>query len=584
VRTLFRALRYLKPYLWQQSAALLCAVIVTVLGLAFPWVLKVLIDDVFVHKNAAALAFVCLAFLGISLLSAVFGLVRQYLFTRVGERAGIDLRTELFAHMQSQALQYFAGEKTGKLMSHFTNDAGAMQQLYTSTLVDFATNTLRMVVTLVVLFRIDPRLALLSLPVLPLFGLCIWAFGGPLRRTGHQVQEAMAQTSDTLHENLAGMREVKAFTQEAPQAQGFVEALRRILRARLRQTVWGASSGGAADIVATAGSVLILWLGGREVIAGHLAAGVLVAFVTYLSNLFGPTAWFVSLNVNVQSALAGAERVFAVLDSAPAIQDRPAAVPVAGVRGEVRFCNVSYAYDTADVLRDITFTVQPGQTIALVGPSGAGKTTLMNLIPRFADPRTGCILLDGCDLRDATQQSLRAHLGQVFQDPFLFSGSIADNLRFGRPDAPQAEVEAAAVAANAHDFILDLPQAYDTLVGERGVRLSGGQRQRLAIARALLGDPAVLLLDEATSALDSTAEAAVQEALGRLLANRTSFVIAHRLSTVVHADRIFVLDNGTLVAAGTHSELLETSPLYKQLCNRQFREASPPKQAAQSLL
>ena len=572
MRTLVRALGYLRPYLWKQLAALLCAVVVTVLGLVFPWILKILIDDVFVRKNGGALTFVCAAFLGTSLLSAVFGLARHYLFTKVGERASMDVRTDLFTHIQSQALQYLAREKTGKLMSHFTADAGAMQQLYASTLVDFATNSLRLVVTLVVLFRIDVRLALLSLPVLPVFGFCIWVFGKPLRRTGHEVQEAMAMASDRLQESLTGMREVKAFTQERRQAHGFGEVLWRTLRARLRQAVWGGSSGACADITATAGTVLILWVGGREVIAGNMTAGVLVAFVTYLGNLFGPTAWFVNMNVSVQSALAGAERVFAVLDTEPAILDRPAATSLTNLRGEVEFRGVSYAYDSEDVLRNISFRACPGQIFALVGPSGAGKTTLMNLIPRFDDPREGSVLIDGSDLRDATQRSLRSHIGQVFQDPFLFSGSIADNILFGRPDATMADVEAAAAAGNARGFITEMPEGYDTVVGERGVRLSGGQRQRIAIARAILRDPKVLLLDEATSALDSTAEAAVQEALGRLMAGRTSFVIAHRLSTVLHADRILVLDAGELVASGTHSELLGTSALYRELHDRQFRE------------
>jgi subfamily B ATP-binding cassette protein MsbA len=573
VKTLLRSLRYIRPYLLFQSLALCCAVIVTVLGLAFPWILKTLIDDVFVNRGAGALAFVSIAFLLISVLSAVFGLARDYLFTRVGERAAMDLRMDLLSHIQAQSLQYLAHEKTGKLMSHFSADAGAVQQLYTSSLVEFTTNSLRIVVTLVVLFRLDPFLAALSLPSLPVFGLCIWAFGKPLRRVGHEVQEAAAKGSDALQESITGMREAKAFTAEQRQRGTYAATLRGHLRARLEQTLWGASSGGVADIAATAGTVLVLWVGGRAVIDGTMAPGVLVAFVTYLGQLFGPTAWFVNLNIRIQSALAGADRILAVLDTPPAVQD-PSSDPVNpdDAPADVQFHGVSFAYGTEDVLRDISFTVRAGETCAIVGPSGSGKTTLVNLIPRFADPRRGRVTLGGTDLRRVPQQSLRSRIGQVFQDPFLFSGTITENLLLGRPDATPEEVEDAARAANAHDFITDLPNGYGTVVGERGVRLSGGQRQRIAIARAILRNPRILLLDEATSALDSTSEAAVQDALARLMRGRTSFVIAHRLSTVLHADRILVLDGGRLVAMGTHSQLLDTSPLYRELHARQFRE------------
>jgi len=382
----------------------------------------------------------------------------------------------------------------------------------------------------------------------------------------------MAKSSDSLQESLTGMREAKAFTAENRQRVAYEGTLWRQLKARLQQSLWGASSGGVADIAATAGTVLVLWVGGRAVIAGTMPPGVLIAFVTYLGQLFGPTAWFVNLNITMQSALAGADRVFKVLDCSPTVRDAADALVLDRAPGEVQFQHVSFAYDDEDVLHDVSFTVHPGEICAIVGPSGAGKTTLINLVPRFADPRDGRITLGEYDLRQITQKSLRSHIGQVFQDPFLFSGSIADNILLGRSAASQAEIEAAARAANAHDFIQELPDGYATLVGERGVRLSGGQRQRIAIARAILRSPRILLLDEATSALDSTAEAAVQEALGHLMEGRTSFVIAHRLSTVLHADRILVLDAGRLVAMGTHTELLAASPLYRELHARQFRE------------
>jgi subfamily B ATP-binding cassette protein MsbA len=581
VKVLWRALRYLRPYWAGQMAALICSVIGSILGLAFPWILRILIDQVFVAhgqemaQTLASLKLVCLAFLGISLASSLIDTLRAYLFTNIGERAVIDLRRALFEQMERLPLAYFNQEKTGRIMSLFTNDVGVMQQMYTSTLVDFITNSLRVLITLAVLFKINVYLAGIALPTLFLFGLNIKLFAPPLRRMGAQVQEKNAAISENLQESIVGVREVKSLTQEGVQLRRFLEVAWQLWRMRIRQALWGSGSGAMSSLIATVGSILILWLGGNLVIRGLLTAGTLVAFSTYQMQLFGPTAWFVNLNVTLQGALAGAERVFAFLDQEPEIQDAPGAVELQEVEGWVAFQNVSFSYNGAagpPVLQDITFTARPGQTIALVGPSGAGKSTLVNLIPRFYDPQEGTITIDGHDLRAVTQESLRRQIGQVFQDPFLFGTTIRENIRFGRPEATDAEVEAAARAANAHEFIVRFPEGYETSVGERGVKLSGGQLQRIAIARAILRDPRILLLDEATSSLDSASEAAVQEALDRLMEGRTSFVIAHRLSTVLNADCILVLDQGRIVEAGTHAELLARGGLYQKLYQAQFEE------------
>ena len=574
-RNIVRALGYLRPYWVFQLVALGCAVVAAFLDLVQPWVYKLFIDDVIPNRDARMLGGVCALLLGSIVVRVLFSTLRGYLFTHVGERAVIDMRHTLFSHFQRLSMSFFNREKTGRLMSVFTNDVPAMQGLYTSTLTDFVTDTLRFVVTLGVMFAIDWQLTLLALPSLPLFAVALFLFSKPVRTISREVQESRAAISENLHESLAGVREVKSFTREAREVGRLRSVFERLLGLRVRQSILHSAADGAAHLTAVVGVLLVLWLGGMKAVRGEMKAGVLIAFIQYMAVLFGPVHMYMRVNNRIQSAMGAAERLFDALDIVPEIADKPDAVALPSMAGRVEFDAVHFAYDGgAEVLTDITLSAEPGEMIALVGPSGAGKSTLVSLIPRFYDPASGRIRIDGHDLTDVTQQSLREQIGMVFQDPFLFGTSVRENIGFGKQDATDDEIEAAARAAHAHDFITQLPDGYDTEIGERGVKLSGGQKQRISIARSILRDPRILILDEATSSLDSESEQLVKAALDELMAARTSFVIAHRLSTVLQADRIVVLDKGRIESVGTHQELLARGGLYAKLYDAQFGDVT----------
>jgi subfamily B ATP-binding cassette protein MsbA len=472
-------------------------------------------------------------------------------------------------------LRFFAAARVGELTSRLSNDVMTIQEAVTYTILNLVSQSVTLVGGVVIIFIMSWRLTLVMLAVVPLAVLGIILLGRTVRTLSKHVQDTLAEITATAEEALAGVRIVKSFAREPYEVARYNDRVEQLYQTAMKRVKIRAIISPIIGFLAFAAIAFVLWVGGRLVIAGELTPGQLVAFLLYTLMVASPIGAFTALYSQFQQAIGASDRVFELLDTPPEMQDAPDARPLPAIVGAVRFENVSFDYrdHAADqiVLQNIDLTAKPGQVFALVGPSGAGKTTLVNLIPRFYDPTEGRITVDGLDIRHVQMRSLREQIGIVPQETALFSGSVGDNIRYGKLDATQEEIEAAARAANAHDFILKLPQGYDALVGERGVKLSGGQRQRVAIARAILKNPRILILDEATSSLDTESEQAVQEALERLMRDRTTFVIAHRLSTIVNADWIVVLDGGKIVEQGPHAQLLAREDgLYRRMYALQF--------------
>jgi subfamily B ATP-binding cassette protein MsbA len=561
-----RLLVYTRPYLGRLSLAAISLFISSSMSLVFPWIVRNLVDSVFVHHDEHALNLITISLFVVFLLQAGFNFTQNYLSGWVGERIIADMRRALFAHLQSLSQGFYADHRTGELMSRVTNDVNAVQNVVSGNLLSLLQQVVTLAGSIAIIFYLDWRLSLLMLVVTPLIALTAAVFGRQLTRVARRVQEELGNATTVLEETLANVRVVQAFTREPHEIARYGGLVEQVFRLTLGRIRLRASLVTLMTFLTFGAITIVLWFGGREVLAGHLTPGGLISFLFYIFLIAGPLGTLTNLYGQTQEAMGAAGRVFEVLDTAPGIADLAEARPLPALRESLALEDVHFAYiPEREVLRGVSFKVEAGRMTALVGPSGAGKTTIASLIPRFYEPTGGRILIDGMDIHEGTLESLRGQIALVPQEPVLFGISVRENIAYGRLDASEAEIIAAAEAANAHQFILKLPEGYDSLVGERGVKLSGGQRQRVAIARAILRDPRILILDEATSSLDNESERLVQEALERLMAGRTTLVIAHRLSTILRADLIVVLDEGRIVESGTHRSLLGAEGLYHRL-------------------
>jgi subfamily B ATP-binding cassette protein MsbA len=574
-RQLLRLLAFARPYRAAFALGGVATLLSSGLGLVFPLLFGQLIDASFLKvgsRDTTQLDRTVLLLLGVFAVSSLFGAAQSFLLARVGTSVVADLRRTLFAHLLTLSPRFFGNHKVGDLTSRLTADVGTVYSVTSVALAQLLAQVVTLVGSLSLLVLTSWKLSLLTLAVIPLVIGTAVTIGLRIRRASRAVQDALADANASASEAISGVRVVQSFTAEHAERKRFGVGVQAAFDAAIGRARWQAWMTGLMGFFTFGGLAVILWFGGRQVMSGALSPGTLVTFLFYAFQVGGTVAQLTGLYNQFQEALGASGRIFELLDEHSDLPEPAAPAPLTRAEGRVTFEAVTFAYEGHAVLRDLTLDVPAGQIVALVGPSGAGKTTLVSLIPRFWDVSAGTLRLDGTDLRDFALRDLRAQVGLVPQETLLFSGTVGENIRYGRPDATPAEVEAAARAANAHEFITAFDLGYDTVVGERGVKLSGGQRQRIAIARALLKDPRILILDEATSALDNESEALVQAALERLMQGRTTFVIAHRLSTVRNADRILVMDAGQIVQDGTHAQLLAAGGLYRDLYELQFRQ------------
>ena len=567
-----RILNYIRPYLHVLFAALVCTMLAAGGNLYLPWIFRDMIDKVLTAKDAYMLNLISASIVVIFLLRGIFLYWQNYLMSYVGQHVIIDIRSEVFHKLQRLSMSFYDKNKTGTIMSYVTNDVNALQGAMVDNTVELVTESIILIGSIFAMIYLDWKLTLFTILTFPIVLYFMNFFGKKIRRSGGMIQEATADITSVLQESVSSARVVKSFVREKYEIERFEKENAANLAANLKNARYMATLTPTIEFVAALGVTLILWYGGNNVIEGDTTAGSLVAFLAYAVNISNPIKRITRVTGNIQKALAAAQRVFDVLDLPEEVTDLPDARPLPAVTGSVSFEHVTFSYNKGDeIIHDLSFSVKPGQAIGLVGPSGAGKSTIASLLPRFYDCDSGTIRIDGTDIRDATLDSLRSQVGIVPQETILFNGTVYDNILYGRLDATKEEIIEAAKAANAHGFIMELPQGYDTMLGDRGVNISGGQRQRIAIARAILKNPRILILDEATSALDTESERLVQEALNRLMVGRTAFVIAHRLSTIKNADRILVLEKGRLAEDGTHEELMEKNGLYAHLYQIQYR-------------
>jgi len=576
VSTVLRLLRYLRNYIRWVVLAFICMLGMVAAQFAVPWFIRYIIDVAIKEGRHHLLAPLALGVVGVTIAQGVFVFGRRYASAYIGQRAVYDIRNQLYRHLQYLPFSYYDQAQTGQIMSRATQDVETLRRFLGFGAVNIVRNAIMALGVLAMLFCIDWKMTLLVLVVLPPLVFTVRQFSRRVRPAYRRMQDQLAELTSVLQENVTGVRVVRAFAREEHEEEKFSRQNWLYLERNIETVRLWAFFFPLMNLVTGLGTAIILWFGGRQVITGSLSVGWMVAFYYYMVMLLGPLrmlGWLLNL---FERAVASGERVFDILDTQSDISVSPEAVELPAVQGLVQFDDVWFRYDDSSpwVLKGVNLEVQPGQLVALLGATGSGKTTIINLIPRFYDPTRGSVRIDGHDLRDLTLSSLRRQIGIVLQDTFLFSASIRENIAYGRPDATEEEIEAAAQAARIHDFIASLPRGYDTEVGERGIGLSGGQKQRVAIARALLLDPPILILDDATSSVDNETEHMIQEALSVLMKNRTTFIIAQRLSTIKNADQIVVLQEGELVQRGTHEDLLREDGIYREIFTLQFGEVA----------
>lgn len=608
-----RILSYARPYWWLIGGMFATIILTTLLGLLSPLIFRDLIDNALAPPgDLQRLNILALGLIAIPTMTGIIRVVQRKFNATIGEGVIYDLRVHLYRHLQRLSLRFFMHTKTGELMSRLNNDVVGAQNAISNTIVDIISDLLVVIATLGIMLAMEWRLTIIGVLVLPFFIYIARRLGAHLRDIAREQMEYNAQMNAMMNEtlNISGSLLVKLFGRQAEEVQRFQTRASKVAESGVRRAVLGSQFFVLVSLVSVVGTALVYWIGGHLVLSGEFTVGTIVAFGTYLTQLYGPLQALTNAPVDFATSMVSFERVFEIMDIPIEIDEKPDAIRLKSISGDIRFDDVSFRYETAvnglsevkrygsidnvravlsgdgtsqahttnkyasqareNALENISFHIRSGQLVALVGPSGAGKTTLTYLIPRLYDPTSGRILLDGHDLRDLTLDTLSSAIGMVTQETYLFHDTIRTNLLYAKPDATQEEIEIACQAANIHKFITELPDGYDTIVGERGYRLSGGEKQRLAIARVILKNPRILVLDEATSHLDSQSEALIQEALKWVMQGRTSIVIAHRLSTILAADVILVMDRGRIVEQGTHKELLEANGLYANLYETQF--------------